>query len=164
MSPSITCSLLYMHCSLISVMKNEKKRQMMFSLYCFLAVQWMVERGIYQCKELCIKKNFSWFYSKSLPICSAGMMFFSYMIEDKGSSGLSYVEFLVHVHRQIQVKMSSWYHTLHLPVWFTSFNHPPPKAQYRYSTKCQILARYTHSPITLPRKLHWLLLLGVHKV
>ncbi|GLT53087.1 hypothetical protein SLA2020_263830 [Shorea laevis] len=37
----------------------------------------------------------------------SGMLFFSYMIEDKGSSGLSYVEFLVHVHRQIQAKMSS---------------------------------------------------------
>ncbi|XP_050275700.1 protein transport protein Sec24-like At4g32640 isoform X3 [Quercus robur] len=37
----------------------------------------------------------------------SGMLFFSYMIEDKSSSGLSYVEFLVHVHRQIQLKMSS---------------------------------------------------------
>ncbi|XP_075657285.1 protein transport protein SEC24 C-like isoform X1 [Castanea sativa] len=37
----------------------------------------------------------------------SGMQFFSYMIEDKSSSGLSYVEFLVHVHRQIQLKMSS---------------------------------------------------------
>ncbi|KAK6148011.1 hypothetical protein DH2020_018923 [Rehmannia glutinosa] len=37
---------------------------------------------------------------------STGMMFFSYMVEDKTSSGLSYVEYLVHVHRQIQNKMS----------------------------------------------------------
>ncbi|KAJ0745650.1 putative Zinc finger, Sec23/Sec24-type, sec23/Sec24, trunk domain, sec23/Sec24, helical [Helianthus annuus] len=34
----------------------------------------------------------------------SGMTFFSYMVEDK-SNGLSYVEFLVHVHRQIQSKM-----------------------------------------------------------
>ncbi|XP_027095162.2 protein transport protein SEC24 C [Coffea arabica] len=33
---------------------------------------------------------------------SSGMLFFSYMVEDKIQSGLSYVEFLVHVHRQIQ--------------------------------------------------------------
>ncbi|KAL3513696.1 hypothetical protein ACH5RR_026413 [Cinchona calisaya] len=36
---------------------------------------------------------------------SSGMLFFSYMVEDKVQSGLSYVEFLVHVHRQIQSKM-----------------------------------------------------------
>lgn len=36
----------------------------------------------------------------------SGMLFFSYMIEDKTPGGLSYVEFLVHVHRQIQTKMS----------------------------------------------------------
>ncbi|XP_057475102.1 protein transport protein SEC24 C-like isoform X2 [Actinidia eriantha] len=36
---------------------------------------------------------------------SSGMLFFSYMVEDKTPSGLSYVEFLVHVHRQIQNKM-----------------------------------------------------------
>nr|KAJ0207773.1 hypothetical protein LSAT_V11C500280400 [Lactuca sativa] len=35
----------------------------------------------------------------------SGMMFFSYMVEDKSPNGLSYVEFLVHVHRQIQSKM-----------------------------------------------------------
>ncbi|KAK1417403.1 hypothetical protein QVD17_26530 [Tagetes erecta] len=35
----------------------------------------------------------------------SGMTFFSYMVEDKSSNGLSYVEFLVHVHRQIQSKM-----------------------------------------------------------
>ncbi|CAA2975078.1 transport Sec24-like At4g32640 [Olea europaea subsp. europaea] len=34
----------------------------------------------------------------------SGMMFFSYMVEDKTPSGLSYVEFLVHIHRQIQNK------------------------------------------------------------
>ncbi|KAK9071221.1 hypothetical protein SSX86_009789 [Deinandra increscens subsp. villosa] len=32
----------------------------------------------------------------------SGMTFFSYMVEDKSSNGLSYVEFLVYVHRQIQ--------------------------------------------------------------
>ena len=31
----------------------------------------------------------------------------SYLVEDKNQSGPSYVEFLVHVHREIQVKMSS---------------------------------------------------------
>lgn len=36
---------------------------------------------------------------------SSGMLFFSHMIEDKNQSGLSYVEFLVHIHRQIQNKM-----------------------------------------------------------
>ncbi|CAA6660059.1 unnamed protein product [Spirodela intermedia] len=36
----------------------------------------------------------------------SGMLFFSYMVEDKNPSGLSYVEFLVHVHRQIQTKMA----------------------------------------------------------
>ncbi|XP_042494536.1 protein transport protein Sec24-like At4g32640 isoform X2 [Macadamia integrifolia] len=35
----------------------------------------------------------------------SGMLFFSYMVEDKTPSGLSYVEFLVHTHRQIQTKM-----------------------------------------------------------
>ncbi|KVH93970.1 Gelsolin domain-containing protein [Cynara cardunculus var. scolymus] len=39
-------------------------------------------------------------------ILSPRMMFFSYMVEDKSSNGLSYVEFLVHVHRQIQSKMT----------------------------------------------------------
>ncbi|CAM6106579.1 unnamed protein product [Calypogeia fissa] len=33
-------------------------------------------------------------------------LFFSFLVEDKSSSGLSYVEFLVHVHRQIQNKMT----------------------------------------------------------
>ncbi|CAK9164373.1 unnamed protein product, partial [Ilex paraguariensis] len=37
---------------------------------------------------------------------SSGLLFLSYMIEDKTPSGLSYVEFLVHIHRQIQTKMS----------------------------------------------------------
>ncbi|CAL1382089.1 unnamed protein product [Linum trigynum] len=38
----------------------------------------------------------------------SGMAFFSYLIEDKvPTGGLSYVEFLVHIHRQIQMKMSS---------------------------------------------------------
>ncbi|KAI9394068.1 hypothetical protein POPTR_005G049100v4 [Populus trichocarpa] len=38
----------------------------------------------------------------------SGMSFFSYLVEDKVPvGGLSYVEFLVHIHRQIQVKMSS---------------------------------------------------------
>ncbi|KAI3856414.1 hypothetical protein MKW92_012316 [Papaver armeniacum] len=36
----------------------------------------------------------------------SGMLFFSYMVEDKSPGILSYVEFLVHVHRQIQTKMS----------------------------------------------------------
>ncbi|KAI3742106.1 hypothetical protein L1987_59786 [Smallanthus sonchifolius] len=36
----------------------------------------------------------------------SGALFFSYMVEDKSPSGLSYVEFLVHVHRQIQSKMA----------------------------------------------------------
>ncbi|MCD7447266.1 hypothetical protein HAX54_026385 [Datura stramonium] len=37
---------------------------------------------------------------------SSGMLFFSNMVEDKTSIGLSYVEFLVHIHRQIQSKMA----------------------------------------------------------
>ncbi|KAF8411765.1 hypothetical protein HHK36_004323 [Tetracentron sinense] len=37
---------------------------------------------------------------------SSGMLFFSYMVEDKTPGGLSYVEFLVHIHRQIQTKMA----------------------------------------------------------
>ena len=32
-------------------------------------------------------------------------MFFQYLIEDRSSAGMSYVEFLVYVHRQIQNKM-----------------------------------------------------------
>ncbi|XP_015571531.2 protein transport protein Sec24-like At4g32640 isoform X1 [Ricinus communis] len=36
----------------------------------------------------------------------SGGMFNSYMVEDKNASGPSYIEFLVHVHRQIQIKMS----------------------------------------------------------
>ncbi|KAL0429643.1 UNVERIFIED_CONTAM: protein transport protein Sec24-like CEF [Sesamum radiatum] len=36
----------------------------------------------------------------------AGMTFFSHMVEDKTQSGLSYVEYLVHIHRQIQSKMA----------------------------------------------------------
>ncbi|XP_004497168.1 protein transport protein SEC24 C-like [Cicer arietinum] len=37
----------------------------------------------------------------------SGVLFFSYMIEDKSAGGFSYVEFLIHVHRQIQNKMAS---------------------------------------------------------
>ncbi|XP_068661634.1 protein transport protein SEC24 C-like [Aristolochia californica] len=37
---------------------------------------------------------------------SSGMLFYSYMVEDKGPGSLSYVEFLVHIHRQIQTKMA----------------------------------------------------------
>jgi protein transport protein SEC24 len=37
----------------------------------------------------------------------SGMAFLSYLVEDKNpTGGLSYVEFLVHIHRQIQIKMS----------------------------------------------------------
>uniref|UniRef100_A0A5B6ZX03 Uncharacterized protein n=1 Tax=Davidia involucrata TaxID=16924 RepID=A0A5B6ZX03_DAVIN len=36
----------------------------------------------------------------------SGMLFYSCMVEDKTQSGLSYIEFLVYVHRQIQNKMS----------------------------------------------------------
>ncbi|XVF39318.1 hypothetical protein PTKIN_Ptkin01aG0025000 [Pterospermum kingtungense] len=36
----------------------------------------------------------------------SGALFFSCMVEDKNASGPSYVEFLVHIHRQIQMKMS----------------------------------------------------------
>ncbi|XP_050235388.1 protein transport protein SEC24 C-like [Mercurialis annua] len=35
-----------------------------------------------------------------------GALFYSYMVEDKNAGGPSYIEFLVHVHRQIQIKMS----------------------------------------------------------
>ncbi|MED6107551.1 hypothetical protein PIB30_015082 [Stylosanthes scabra] len=37
----------------------------------------------------------------------SGMLFYSYMVEDKSAGGYSYVEFLIHVHRQIQNKMTS---------------------------------------------------------
>ncbi|KAL3338292.1 hypothetical protein AABB24_030437 [Solanum stoloniferum] len=37
---------------------------------------------------------------------SSGMLFFSNMVEDKTSIGLSYVEFLVHIHRHVQSKMA----------------------------------------------------------
>ncbi|XP_035840688.1 protein transport protein Sec24-like At4g32640 [Helianthus annuus] len=36
----------------------------------------------------------------------SGALFFSYIVEDKSPGGLSYVEFLVHVLRQIQSKMT----------------------------------------------------------
>ncbi|KAB2030658.1 hypothetical protein ES319_D05G248400v1 [Gossypium barbadense] len=36
----------------------------------------------------------------------SGMAFVSCMVEDKNANGPSYVEFLVHIHRQIQMKMS----------------------------------------------------------
>ncbi|XP_074281071.1 protein transport protein SEC24 C-like [Silene latifolia] len=36
----------------------------------------------------------------------SGMSFLSYMVEDKSPTGLSYVEFLVHIHRQIQNRMA----------------------------------------------------------
>ncbi|KAE8666639.1 Protein transport protein Sec24-like CEF [Hibiscus syriacus] len=36
----------------------------------------------------------------------SGMLFLSCMVEDKNAGGASYVEFLVHIHRQIQMKMS----------------------------------------------------------
>ncbi|GAB2234597.1 hypothetical protein Droror1_Dr00003854 [Drosera rotundifolia] len=54
---------------------------------------------------------------------SSGMLFFSYMVEDKMPPGLSYVEFLVHVHRQIQNKMSkdvpqlSCHHYTHVVIY-----------------------------------------------
>lgn len=44
------------------------------------------------------------FYSLAL----SGILFFSYMIEDKTPSGLSYLDFLVRLHRQIQTKMA-WF-------------------------------------------------------
>ncbi|XP_058102965.1 protein transport protein SEC24 C-like [Magnolia sinica] len=37
---------------------------------------------------------------------TSGSLFFSYLVEDKTANALSYVEFLVHVHRQIQTKMA----------------------------------------------------------
>ncbi|KAM0970671.1 hypothetical protein ACFX15_018119 [Malus domestica] len=37
----------------------------------------------------------------------SGALFFSCMVEDQSPNGPSYVEFLVHVHRQIQMKMAS---------------------------------------------------------
>ncbi|GFP82411.1 protein transport protein sec24-like at4g32640 [Phtheirospermum japonicum] len=38
----------------------------------------------------------------------SGMIFFSYMIEDKSSSGLSYVEYLIHIHCQIQTGVAAF--------------------------------------------------------
>jgi len=37
---------------------------------------------------------------------SGNMLFQSYMVEDRGSGGASYVDFLVSVHRQIQHKLN----------------------------------------------------------
>ncbi|KAI4357332.1 hypothetical protein L6164_001288 [Bauhinia variegata] len=37
----------------------------------------------------------------------SGVAFFSFMVEDKSVGGLSYVEYLIHIHRQIQNKMAS---------------------------------------------------------
>ncbi|CAH2077179.1 unnamed protein product [Thlaspi arvense] len=46
----------------------------------------------------------------SIKLCKkgdqSGMLFLSYMVEDRTASGPSYVEFLVQVHRQIQLKMN----------------------------------------------------------
>ncbi|KAK4765115.1 hypothetical protein SAY86_026205 [Trapa natans] len=36
----------------------------------------------------------------------SGMLFFSQLVEDKNHGSMSYVEFLVHIHRQIQTRMS----------------------------------------------------------
>ncbi|KAA8542857.1 hypothetical protein F0562_024009 [Nyssa sinensis] len=52
----------------------------------------------HRCSYLCLK-----LCKKGDP---SGMLFYSYMVEDKTRSGLSYVEFLVHIHREIQNKMS----------------------------------------------------------
>lgn len=68
-------------------------------------------------------------------------MFFSYLVEDKSQSGPSYVEFLVHVHREIQVKMSSWSFYASSD-WYTSFDHLWQMAHYEIQKqrKAQILA------------------------
>ncbi|CAN8327041.1 unnamed protein product [Cochlearia groenlandica] len=46
----------------------------------------------------------------SIKLCKkgdpSGMMFLSYVVEDRTASGPSYVEYLVQVHRQIQIKMN----------------------------------------------------------
>lgn len=46
----------------------------------------------------------------SIKLCKkgdpSGMLFLSYMVEDRTAGGPSYVEFLVTVHRQIQLKMN----------------------------------------------------------
>ncbi|GAB4826005.1 Protein transport protein Sec24C [Ancistrocladus abbreviatus] len=52
------------------------------------------QRCSYLCLKLCKKGD------------SSGMLFFSHIVEDKTPTGLSYVEFLVHIHRQIQGKMA----------------------------------------------------------
>lgn len=53
-------------------------------------------------KERCSYLRFRW--------CRRGdpleFIFFSHLVEDKNALGLSYVEYLVHVHRQIQTKMT----------------------------------------------------------
>lgn len=53
-------------------------------------------------KERCSYLRFRW--------CRRGdpveYLFFSHLVEDKNALGLSYVEYLVHVHRQIQTKMT----------------------------------------------------------
>lgn len=51
-------------------------------------------------------------YCRCYFILYAGMLFFSHLVEDKTpgnlAGSLSYVEFLVHIHRQIQAKMAEW--------------------------------------------------------
>ncbi|KAF9681688.1 hypothetical protein SADUNF_Sadunf05G0028700 [Salix dunnii] len=61
---------------------------------------------------------------------STGMSFFSYLVEDKvPAGGLSYVEFLVHIHRQIQNPF-----TCPTPWWQDI--HPPRKSTVRNQNSC----------------------------
>lgn len=64
---------------------------------------WGIDLSIL-CPNYCCN---TFLFSNAYYVCLfAGMFFLSYMVEDKTPGGLSYVEFLVHVHRQIQTKIA----------------------------------------------------------
>lgn len=69
----------------------------------------------------------------------AGMLFFSYMVEDQQTpTGPSYVDFLVHVHRQIQIKMSSWI-CMFFHVGFTSFDQHPARTHIEFKRRNRLI-------------------------
>lgn len=82
--------------------------------FVFKVVSWGLYVLLWNMKGYCIFLYFLVFssYHCYFIVC-AGMQFFSHLVEDKTPGSLSYVEFLVHIHRQIQAKMSEW--TLVIP-------------------------------------------------
>lgn len=108
-------------------------------------------KGIFLYKKLFHDILFTQAFHYLLP---PGALFFSYLVEDKSQSGPSYVEFLVHVHREIQVKMSSWSFYASSD-WYTSFDHLWQMAHYEIQKqrKAQILAICMQS-LAIPAK-YW---------